>query len=203
MTNKLMPSALLGIGLALGLGGSLLIAATPGEVTIDDTPMTSPDVAPSPEAMPDPLPEMVPLPEATETPSPAPDPAPIDPAPEATLPPCEYEDSDNCFWDASERGNGYGCDFVTIDGVTTYGECTEAPSPAPEAITPTPEETPPAVEYEHDSTPDVANPETDLPDWRAIFESEGFVVGDVIVCPPPLEVAIDRYPDGTTWASCQ
>lgn len=32
---------------------------------------------------------------------------------------------------------------------------------------------------------------------------QGFLVGEVIVCPPGWEVAVDTYPDGTTWASCQ
>lgn len=38
-------------------------------------------------------------------------------APEAVsdtnlLPPCEFEDSTHCYWDASERANGQGLDFV-------------------------------------------------------------------------------------------
>ncbi len=36
------------------------------------------------------------------------------------LPACEYEDSDNCFWDARFRGNGDGRSFYVIDGVVTY-----------------------------------------------------------------------------------
>lgn len=31
---------------------------------------------------------------------------------------------------------------------------------------------------------------------------EGLLVGDVIVCPPGLEVSIDVTPAGTTWAAC-
>jgi hypothetical protein len=34
-------------------------------------------------------------------------------------------------------------------------------------------------------------------DWQ------GFTVGEVIVCPPGWTVAVDTYPDGATWASCQ
>lgn len=36
------------------------------------------------------------------------------------LPPCENEDSDNCYWNAEMRGNGEGVSFVTIDGNTYY-----------------------------------------------------------------------------------
>lgn len=38
------------------------------------------------------------------------------------LVPCAEEDSDDCYWDADTRGNGYGVSFVTIDGVTYYEE---------------------------------------------------------------------------------
>jgi hypothetical protein len=34
----------------------------------------------------------------------------------ATLPPCETEDSINCFWDATARGNGKGQSFIDVDG---------------------------------------------------------------------------------------
>ena len=36
------------------------------------------------------------------------------------LPPCEFEDSANCYWDAEERSNGKGDSFVDIDGVAHY-----------------------------------------------------------------------------------
>jgi len=36
------------------------------------------------------------------------------------LPPCEEEDSDNCYWDADTRGNGEGHSFEVRDGVYTY-----------------------------------------------------------------------------------
>lgn len=36
-----------------------------------------------------------------------------------SLPPCAYEDSDNCFWDAELRGNGEGQSFYTLNGTTT------------------------------------------------------------------------------------
>lgn len=34
----------------------------------------------------------------------------------ASLPPCPTEDSHDCHWIASERGNGAGMSFVNIDG---------------------------------------------------------------------------------------
>lgn len=34
--------------------------------------------------------------------------------------PCVTEDSDNCWWDATEHGNGEGLSFVVIDGKVTY-----------------------------------------------------------------------------------
>lgn len=35
--------------------------------------------------------------------------------------PCEYEDSPGpCYWDASERGNGQGEDFVVVGGEVFY-----------------------------------------------------------------------------------
>lgn len=46
------------------------------------------------------------------TPPPAPKPV--------VLPPCEQEDSENCYWDASTRGNGLGSSFVNIDGAVYY-----------------------------------------------------------------------------------
>jgi hypothetical protein len=39
--------------------------------------------------------------------------------PDHDLPPCEMEDSINCYWDASAMGNGIGNSFIAI------GECTE------------------------------------------------------------------------------
>lgn len=47
------------------------------------------------------------------------------------LAPCEFEDSANCYWDASERGNGKGDSFVDVDGTAYYvgvhTECLTAP----------------------------------------------------------------------------
>lgn len=34
---------------------------------------------------------------------------------QVTLPPCPTEDSNNCYWDAGERGDGYGQSFYVID----------------------------------------------------------------------------------------
>lgn len=36
------------------------------------------------------------------------------------LPACPTEDSNNCYWDAEDQGNGQGFSFVTIDDVTYY-----------------------------------------------------------------------------------
>lgn len=38
------------------------------------------------------------------------------------LPPCATEDSDNCFWDAQERGNRLGRSFVTVNGTRLFVE---------------------------------------------------------------------------------
>lgn len=32
------------------------------------------------------------------------------------LPPCAYEDSDDCHWHAQTRGNGMGQSFVNVNG---------------------------------------------------------------------------------------
>lgn len=36
------------------------------------------------------------------------------------LPPCTTEDSANCYWDASTRGNGQGVSFVDVAGHVIY-----------------------------------------------------------------------------------
>jgi len=36
------------------------------------------------------------------------------------FPPCVTEDSSNCFWDASTRGNGRGASFLDIAGHQFY-----------------------------------------------------------------------------------
>lgn len=33
---------------------------------------------------------------------------------------CKTDDSRNCYWDASKRGNGKGRDFVNLNGKTFY-----------------------------------------------------------------------------------
>lgn len=35
----------------------------------------------------------------------------------AELPPCAFEDSSDCYWNAATRGNGYGESFVDIGGL--------------------------------------------------------------------------------------
>jgi len=37
---------------------------------------------------------------------------------EVILPPCQWEDSTNCYWDAGERGNGLGTSFYDIGGIS-------------------------------------------------------------------------------------
>jgi hypothetical protein len=44
------------------------------------------------------------------------------PAAIAGMPACPTEDSTNCVWDASSRGDGNGRSFVDIDGVAYYSE---------------------------------------------------------------------------------
>jgi len=100
---------------------------------------------------------------ATPTPTPT---VTVTATPEPTLPPCEYEDSDNCAWDAGEQGNGAGTSFVTLNGVTYYPDAEPAEGDEPGEL------------------------------WN------GFLVGEVIVCPDGLEVAPDIRPDGTQWAAC-
>lgn len=36
------------------------------------------------------------------------------------LPACPVEDSDNCYWDGSTRGNGDGDSFYVVTGTVTY-----------------------------------------------------------------------------------
>lgn len=36
------------------------------------------------------------------------------------LPPCEFEDSANCKWDAAQQGSRSGTSFVTIGPATFY-----------------------------------------------------------------------------------
>ena len=40
--------------------------------------------------------------------------------PAAFLPPCATEDSENCYWDALERGYGQGTSFVSYKGKWYY-----------------------------------------------------------------------------------
>lgn len=37
-----------------------------------------------------------------------------------SIPQCEVEDSQNCFWDAGTSGNGEGESFLDIDGKAYY-----------------------------------------------------------------------------------
>lgn len=40
------------------------------------------------------------------------------------FPACEFEFSEDCFWDASTRGNGRGKSFVDLDGTAWYLDST-------------------------------------------------------------------------------
>jgi hypothetical protein len=108
------------IGLAI-FGASVVTAVAPAPVE---------PVAPAPIA--------TVAPEATATPvAPEPEPCPEATAedgscvpftfyaPTYTLEPCEEEDGSGqvaCYWDASERENGLGRDFIVLNGVTFYPE---------------------------------------------------------------------------------
>jgi len=71
-----------------------------------------------PDPAPVDAPSQAPAIEAPSQEAPAID-APVS-GPTYTLPPCASEDSDNCYWDASERGNGQGTDFVALNGMVYY-----------------------------------------------------------------------------------
>lgn len=36
--------------------------------------------------------------------------------PDMTIPPCQHEDSHNCYWDAATRGDHKGTSFIDLDG---------------------------------------------------------------------------------------
>lgn len=38
------------------------------------------------------------------------------------LPPCQYEDEQNCYWDAQRMGDGNGWSFININGTYIYFE---------------------------------------------------------------------------------
>lgn len=40
----------------------------------------------------------------------------------STLPPCEYEDSANCYWNATSAGNGQGTSFIDLGGTAYYAD---------------------------------------------------------------------------------
>ncbi|WP_353707280.1 hypothetical protein ABRQ22_14870 [Cellulosimicrobium sp. ES-005] len=90
---------------------------------------------------------------------------------------------------------------------------TPEPEPEPEVI-PAPE---PVVDDVVEAVEPEPEPEREViyeddPAWNCALDGNltcgvgtdwgGLLVGDVIVCPPGLEVAIDEYPNGVTWAAC-
>lgn len=53
--------------------------------------------------------------------------APVDEKPVMVLPtytlaPCPTEDSENCYWDAANMGNGGGTSFISLNGTWYYPE---------------------------------------------------------------------------------
>lgn len=38
------------------------------------------------------------------------------------LPPCQYEDEQDCYWDAQRMGNGNGWSFINLHGTYIYFE---------------------------------------------------------------------------------
>lgn len=119
-----------------------IIDETPAPVeTVDPTPTPTPKVTPEPEPTVEDYPaytadnpqecaegythaedySCVPLTFWDDAPAPVVEtPAPAYPT--YTLPACQYEDSTNCYWDASARGNGQGASFVNLNGVYYYAE---------------------------------------------------------------------------------
>lgn len=47
---------------------------------------------------------------------------------------CEFEDSQNCFWDAELQGNGIGESFIDIEGETLYIGAPVIVDPVPEEL---------------------------------------------------------------------
>ena len=47
---------------------------------------------------------------------------------------CEFEDSQNCFWDAQLQGNGIGESFIDIEGETLYIEAPVIVDHVPEEL---------------------------------------------------------------------
>jgi hypothetical protein len=131
-------SFLAGATLTLAAFSTMGMAATPptpevtpspiAEVITIETvePTVGPTIEPTTEPTPMPTvtesaPLVVEVKERTHTERPTSTEVTIEPPlPTYTLPPCEQEDSDNCYWDATRMGNRAGTSFITLNGVTYY-----------------------------------------------------------------------------------
>jgi hypothetical protein len=92
---------------------AVTVPDTPTVKTLNDTdPANDADDASAPTVTPEPgSPATIKLPIAQM-------------GPNIVIPPCPTEDSENCYWDAAQRGNGIGTSFIRFDGVTYYPEGT-------------------------------------------------------------------------------
>jgi hypothetical protein len=124
-----------------------------------------------------------------ETPTPTPTPSESALAP---LPPCEYEDSENCFWDAGEAGNGEGTSFVDIDGTPYYPEPVTEPEKGPSESAPAPWVQPCTTWLADHGGVCMGEPI----DWE-------FSSGETLVCGHDAKPALDYREDVGWWAYCE
>lgn len=132
------------------------------------------------------LPVPTPAPTPTSGPVSVNEDAPVvpDSPSESPLPPCPTEDSEGCYWDASEHGNGEGVDVVAPPAA-------EPDTTEPEVVTPAPE---PVTEQPEPVTP-WAQP-TPPADWP-------FTTGETLVCGHDAKPALDYREDVGWWAYCE
>lgn len=105
------------------------------------------------------------------------------------LPPCAQEDSDNCYWDAANMGNGKGKSFVTIDGTTTYEDGT-------------------VVTWDEPATEPWVQPCTSyIADHGGICKGEPidwpYSNAETLVCGHDAKPALDYREDVGWWAYCE
>lgn len=121
-----------------------------------------------------------------------------DPTPAPVLPPCEHEDSTNCYWDAGERGNGEGVSFVDVDGTAYYPDDTVTEDEASEVRTDDTTVTEPIV---NEPAPLAGNGTLDdgeVADGPVAEHDEA-----ILVCGTGASVAIDTDIHGNAWAYCE
>lgn len=103
------------------------------------------------------------------------------------LPPCPTEDSDGCYWDASEQGDGNGNDVVS--------QPVTEPEPEPEP--------------EPDWGPDTVSPDdqvlTDTKPGKDWMEDNRVLTWDTgtLECGVNAKPAIDQDQYGNWWAYCE